>query len=59
MEMANVLGIEAGRQSIVDEILTVMESHGITVNKRHILLLADTMTFSGKVLGNTRHGLTK
>ena len=36
-----------------------MESHGITVDIRHILLLADTMTFTGKILGNTRHGLIK
>ena len=57
--MAEVLGIEAGRASIADEISNVMECHGITVDKRHILLLADTMTFTGKILGNTRHGLNK
>jgi DNA-directed RNA polymerase III subunit RPC1 len=59
MEMADVLGIEAGRVSIVEEIRGVMESHGITVDARHVLLLADTMTFTGKILGNTRHGLVK
>jgi len=36
-----------------------MASHGITVDKRHIYLLSDTMTFTGKILGNTRHGLNK
>ena len=59
IEMMQVLGIEAGRQSIVNEISGVMESHGITVDKRHILLLADTMTYTGRILGNTRHGLVK
>ena len=59
MEMRDVLGIEAGRQSIADEIIGVMEGHGITVDIRHILLLADTMTFTGRILGNTRHGLIK
>jgi len=59
MEMREVLGIEAGRQSIIDEISGVMASHGITVDKRHIYLLSDTMTYTGKILGNTRHGLNK
>ena len=59
MEVSEVLGIEAGRSSIIEEINGVMGSHGITVDIRHILLLADTMTFTGKVLGNTRHGLIK
>jgi DNA-directed RNA polymerase III subunit RPC1 len=59
MEMISVLGVEAGRKSIIDEISGVMECHGITVDKRHIYLLSDTMTFTGKILGNTRHGLNK
>ena len=59
MEMREVLGIEAGRLSIIQEISGVMESHGITVDKRHIYLLSDTMSYTGKILGNTRHGLNK
>ena len=59
METREVLGVEAGRLAIIQEISGVMESHGITVDKRHIYLLSDTMTFTGKILGNTRHGLNK
>ena len=59
METMSVLGIEAGRHSIAQEIIGVMEGHGITVDIRHILLLSDTMTFTGRILGNTRHGLVR
>jgi len=36
-----------------------MQSHGISLDLRHILLAADTMTFKGKILGFTRHGVSK
>lgn len=36
-----------------------MKSHGISLDIRHILLAAETMTFKGEVLGFTRHGVTK
>jgi DNA-directed RNA polymerase III subunit RPC1 len=36
-----------------------MSAHGINLDLRHILLAADTMTFKGKVLGFTRHGVQK
>uniref|UniRef100_A0AC34FU78 DNA-directed RNA polymerase n=1 Tax=Panagrolaimus sp. ES5 TaxID=591445 RepID=A0AC34FU78_9BILA len=57
--IAEVLGIEAARKSIIDEITATMESHGITLDQRHIMLLADLMTFKGEVLGITRNGLVK
>ena len=43
--VAEVLGIEAARKSIIDEITSTMESHGISLDIRHIMLLADLMTF--------------
>lgn len=36
-----------------------MASHGMSVDKRHLTLVADLMTSHGEVLGITRHGLAK
>lgn len=38
---------------------SVMENHGISIDRRHIMLLADLMTSRGEVLGITRQGLAK
>ena len=59
LDIQKVLGIEAARTSIVDEILVVMTSHGISLDERHVALLADLMTFKGTVLGITRGGISK
>lgn len=37
----------------------VMENHGMSIDRRHIMLLADLMTSRGEVLGITRQGLVK
>lgn len=58
-EVYQTLGIEAARTTIMDEITEVMEGHGMTVDHRHIMLLASQMTSRGEVLGITRHGLAK
>ncbi|KAJ6643220.1 DNA-directed RNA polymerase III subunit RPC1, partial [Pseudolycoriella hygida] len=58
-EVFQTLGIEAARRTIEDEIIKVMENHGMTVDHRHIKLLASQMTSRGEVLGITRHGLAK
>lgn len=59
LENYSVLGIEAARASIINEIDTTMSSHGMSVDPRHIQLLGDVMTFKGEVLGITRFGLAK
>lgn len=56
-EIAEVLGIEAARQSIVNEISKVLVSQGIDIDKRHLSLVADAMTSSGVVKGVTRVGI--
>jgi len=56
-EIEQVLGIEAARQSIINEILKVIESQGLDVNVRHIMLVADTMCVSGSLKGITRYGV--
>ena len=54
-----VLGIEAARKTIMDEVQKIMKHHSIIVDHRHTMLLADLMTASGQVLACTRHGLKK
>ncbi|KAI7872362.1 hypothetical protein BDF14DRAFT_1717191 [Spinellus fusiger] len=44
MEVAQVLGIEAARNVIIKEIQVTMESHGMTIDYRHVFLLGDIMT---------------
>ena len=56
-EIEQVLGIEAARQSIVNEIFKVIESQGLNVDVRHIMLVADTMCVNGSVKGITRYGV--
>lgn len=44
MEVEKVLGIEAARRTVQDEIGHVMGNHGLSVDPRHLTLLADCMT---------------
>jgi len=59
MEMEKVLGIEAARTTIISEIKETMKGHGVSVDNRHLMLLADCMTYTGAVLGITRFGVAK
>lgn len=59
MEMKDVLGIEAARSSVFREIDYTMASHGMKIDPRHVMLLADVMTYKGEVLGITRFGVAK
>jgi DNA-directed RNA polymerase III subunit RPC1 len=59
IEVQHVLGIEAARTMISSEIGYIMSAYGITVDRRHLLLLSDVMTFKGEVLGITRFGVAK
>jgi DNA-directed RNA polymerase subunit A" len=56
-EIANVLGIEAARQVVINEINKVVVSQGLAIDKKHAMLVADTMTSSGAVKGITRMGI--
>ncbi|XP_064097530.1 DNA-directed RNA polymerase III subunit RPC1-like [Macrobrachium nipponense] len=58
-EVFSCLGIEAARATVIKEITATMENHGLSVDHRHVMLLADLMTCRGQVLGITRHGLSK
>ncbi len=56
-DVANALGIEAARQTIINEIKKVIETQGLDINERHIKLIADAMTVGGTVKGVTRMGI--
>ena len=59
IETAKVLGIEAARVTIINEIQYTMQSHGMSIDPRHVMLLGDVMTYKGEVLGITRFGVAK
>jgi DNA-directed RNA polymerase III subunit RPC1 len=59
LEVESVLGVEAARTKIADEISYIMKAYGIGIDSRHLLLLSDVMTFKGEVLGITRFGVSK
>ncbi|KAI9699676.1 MAG: hypothetical protein M1836_002710 [Candelina mexicana] len=56
-ETRDVLGVEAARKTIIDEITLVMGD--MDIDPRHMQLLADVMTYKGEILGITRFGLSK
>ncbi|CAH1406139.1 unnamed protein product [Nezara viridula] len=58
-QVFSTLGIEAARSTIMSEIKLVMENHGMSIDHRHPMLVADLMTCRGEVLGITRQGLAK
>ncbi|XP_078181608.1 nuclear RNA polymerase A1 [Carex rostrata] len=45
--MLNTYGVEAARATILQEVSAVFNAYGIGVNKRHLNLIADFMTFDG------------
>ncbi|MBI4980501.1 DNA-directed RNA polymerase subunit A'' [Candidatus Woesearchaeota archaeon] len=56
-EIYEVLGIEAARQAIINEVYKVIEAQGLNVNVRHVMLVSDIMCASGTVKGITRYGV--
>ena len=57
-EIAETLGIEAARNAIIKEAKEVMEKQGLEVDDRHMMLVADLMTFSGDIRQIGRHGIS-
>ncbi len=56
-EIESVFGIEAARAAVINETYKVIETQGLDVNIRHIMLIADTMCNSGVMKGITRVGV--
>ena len=57
-EIGEVLGIEAARQSIINEAQNTLSEQGLSVDVRHIMLVADIMTSEGHVKSIGRHGIS-
>jgi intein/homing endonuclease len=57
VEIYEVLGVEAARAALYNEIMDVLDSVG--VNYRHIALLVDTMTNKGNLQSIDRHGINR
>ncbi len=58
VEIFEVLGIEAARNSIIGEAHRTLQEQGLTVDIRHIMLVADVMTCDGEVKAIGRHGIS-
>lgn len=56
-EVAEVFGIEVARQLIINEIQKVLNTQGLNINMRHLELVADAMSSTGRVKGITRMGI--
>jgi len=56
-EVAQVLGIEAARATLVREIMSTLDEQGLEVDIRHIFLVADLMTSKGYIQQIGRHGI--
>ncbi|KAH7850342.1 hypothetical protein Vadar_031346 [Vaccinium darrowii] len=59
IETIEVLGIEAVRRSLLDELRVVISFDGAYVNYRHLAILCDTMTYRGYLMAITRHGINR
>lgn len=57
-EIGDVLGIEAARNSIINEAVDTLEEQGLDVDMRHIMLVADAMTNTGEIRQIGRHGIS-
>jgi DNA-directed RNA polymerase II subunit RPB1 len=56
-EVYNVLGIEAARQIIYNELADVIEFDGTYINSHNYSMLVDRMTFTSKMISICRHGI--
>lgn len=57
-EIYQVLGIEATRNAIIQEAMSVLNEQGMDVDVRHIILVADMMTADGNIRQIGRHGIS-
>lgn len=45
LQVEKTLGIEAARTTIINEIQYTMINHGMSIDRRHVMLLSDLMTY--------------
>lgn len=59
VEIYNILGIEAAKEALYQELWDVIKSADMYVNYRHIMLLVDVMTSKGYLMSIDRHGINR
>ncbi|HIC98189.1 MAG TPA: DNA-directed RNA polymerase subunit A'', partial [Pyrodictiaceae archaeon] len=57
-EIEEVLGIEAARAALIREMKNVLDEQGLDVDIRHLILVADIMTQTGRIRQIGRHGVS-
>ena len=58
-EIHRNLGVEAARETIIEETMNTLEEQGLgDVNIRHLMLVADIMTAEGTIESIGRHGIS-
>jgi DNA-directed RNA polymerase subunit A" len=57
-EIYDFMGVEAARNSIVNEAKMVLDEQNLTVDIRHLMLVADMMTATGEISAIGRHGIS-
>ena len=58
VEIGQVLGIEAARNAILNEARRTLEEQGLEVDLRHLMLVADMMSFEGSIRAVGRQGIS-
>ncbi len=56
-EIATALGIEAARNSLINELKATLENQGLEVDVRYLMLVADLMCHKGYLQQIGRHGI--
>ncbi len=57
-ELYEVLGVEAARKGIMEEAHKTLNEQGLSVDIRHLMLVADVMTSDGNIRAIGRHGIS-
>lgn len=58
-EVAQVLGIEAGRRMLLSELREAYMAYGLNINYRHYAILVDTMCQRGYLMAVSRTGINR
>ena len=59
IDVTEVMGIEAVRKALLDEILVVISFDGSYVKYRHLAILCDSMTYRDHLICITEHGINR
>ena len=57
-QIGETFGIEAARNAIIEETMKVLDDQDLNVDLRHIMLVADCMTLTGRIQAVGRQGIS-